>query len=988
MRNLTILRYALTRLTLSNAHLRHWSIITLLLFFGASNLMADDVVIKTLDWSASEWSSHSTICNGTKEETVNGVKFTRSATTEGGEYIINDGILTFTSDGNAQNDNRWIAVPIENIKLGKIKVNIAAVSGKQLQVKYQFVGGSTTIDKPTSSLTASGKPSASQPLSFTIGTGTATNGVLYFGRNGSSENQIGKVTISYDNSSYITVKESETEVNDISVYNDTPKTFTVSSNNSTGAISLQGGTLNSDNTENSLDLMSGDTKIATAVYTIASNQLTITPVSGAKGTATLTLNQAAAGDYSTGSKTISVEVKKHNLTMSYSPNSYTYNATTGATGDLTQPTLTITDESVSDVKSAVSSYLSFFSEDPSLAEVDASGHITIKGTGIAVVRASVKNHPNYNDAAAEFTITKMDGYQKEIANHTPAYNETLEVKNASDQLLLTVRFGGYKYSSPSATHNDTWGNVAKYTGPGHDVINYIDNFTNQSQADNDARSEGAWQHNITDPQNGSIDWFSTSETKPNGTNYTEYERIKPFSLPVRGAYMKFEPEVSGVLTAYVLQNGILNFKEERTNTVWGPTDTDKHPLATNPRVYYWFDQDGWLITPLTDPVVKQPITIGIDEGNNGSEFGLIGKRLSMWVYGNETATGDANGTYKDLEGLRSQWPNNADVATNLAKTFPDAQPIIHYRGGYLLVQKAYVKYEVPVVAGKSYYFFSNASKLGFAGVNFRPYSAEEKTAKKIVTNSSQAMNPASDNAVTIFKPTGDDLVNTYNTVTLDRTFKQNTWNTICLPFHVTEAQVKNVFGDGTKLVIFNGISDSKAHLLQHVDQNILAGQPYFIYPTKAGITSLTFHNVSTDTNLRVNSYGNDGSDYKFIGTLSQTSIKEGDYYINAKSGDTNVGKLTAYKGTTAGSLNTYRAFIQKTSLGAKAITGISFSGTVGDIDEDNMTTGIMEILINEMKMEVKPINGVFNLQGQKVSDSTNGLPAGMYIINGKKVAIK
>lgn len=967
MKKLTITRYALTRLTPPIAHFRHWSIIAVLLFIGASNLMAEEVTFSM----ATKWSK------------------------DGNCYKKTESPITVTFSDGCFSENGYIKVPKDkSFSITSTTNTITSVVVTYTAENYSPSKFGKTYNNQMSANVGAVTPKASS----TTSTWEGEVSTLKIGWNINGwDLRISQITVTYKDGvtnppSQITIKKDADVINTAIIYKGSAaQTFSIESDNTEGAISLSG--------LDGSSLKEGTTAIATV--SLSNKTISITPT--AVGTASFYINQTAGSGKVSGSTMLTIDVRKHDLTLAYLYDNYTFETNPTGTPCSGQE-LTATNEAGAQVTLNTLG-IQYFSDDVTVAQIDENGAITLpaNGTGIATIKAYVQDNSDYNNAIASFTITRPSGISNKIAhNHTPAVNETMTVSNGSEK-LLTIYYGGYKYNSSSkdkdgkAKYTDKWEKAKPYTGAGH--VQYIDNFKDMSQGGQNAQSENSWKYenstwNATGGD-GTIEWYSDNEFKPNSTTtkYGKYERIKPFSLPVRGAYMKFEPEVSGVLTAYVLQNGILNFKDEPLNEVYGEGDTTS-PLAGSPRIYYWADQDGWIVTP-TSVTVKQPLTIGIDEGRtSSSELGLIGKALSTWVYGNETMTTSGTGKYKDLETLKSQWKNTEKVNTNLNRVNPDAQPIIHYRGGYLLVQKAYVKYVIPVVAGKSYYFFSNASKLGFAGVNFRHYSPDEKTAKKIVTNSSQTMTPASDNAVTVFKPTGGNLVNTYNTVTLTRTFKQNTWNTICLPFHVTEAQVEKVFGTGTRLVIFDGITKEggkvKAHLLQHVDQNILAGQPYFIYPTGTDVTmnsnneivNPSFTNVSTDTNLRVNSYGNDGSDYKFVGTLSQTMVNPDDYFINAST-----GKLTKYTGT-ASNLNTYRAFIQNTSSSAKAITGISFSGTVGDIDDNNMTTGIMEILVNEMNMEVKPVNGVFNLQGQKVSDSTNGLPAGMYIINGKKVAIK
>lgn len=53
---------------------------------------------------------------------------------------------------------------------------------------------------------------------------------------------------------------------------------------------------------------------------------------------------------------------------------------------------------------------------------------------------------------------------------------------------------------------------------------------------------------------------------------------------------------------------------------------------------------------------------------------------------------------------------------------------------------------------------------------------------------------------------------------------------------------------------------------------------------------------------------------------------------------------------------------------------------------DKTTTGIKGVVVNNDKVNVA--KGVYNIAGQRVANSVKGLPAGLYIVNGKKVVVK
>ena len=66
---------------------------------------------------------------------------------------------------------------------------------------------------------------------------------------------------------------------------------------------------------------------------------------------------------------------------------------------------------------------------------------------------------------------------------------------------------------------------------------------------------------------------------------------------------------------------------------------------------------------------------------------------------------------------------------------------------------------------------------------------------------------------------------------------------------------------------------------------------------------------------------------------------------------------------------------------------ISFSG-VEDGDDNGTTTEIRVTELADDVIETLGIGGVYNLNGQKVADTTRNLPAGIYIVNGRKVVVK
>lgn len=143
---------------------------------------------------------------------------------------------------------------------------------------------------------------------------------------------------------------------------------------------------------------------------------------------------------------------------------------------------------------------------------------------------------------------------------------------------------------------------------------------------------------------------------------------------------------------------------------------------------------------------------------------------------------------------------------------------------------------------------------------------------------------------------------------------------------------------------------------------IEAGVPYLVMPNTENIVNPTFKSVTISVTTPIEK-GND--EYKFVGTYSPKTINKGEF--GKIWGVTAEGKLAKInEGTTMKGLRAYFVFPTNT-----AAAKLNFDGE---------TTGINNIETNAT------VNGkVYNLNGQYVGNSLNGLKKGIYVVNGKKV---
>ena len=261
----------------------------------------------------------------------------------------------------------------------------------------------------------------------------------------------------------------------------------------------------------------------------------------------------------------------------------------------------------------------------------------------------------------------------------------------------------------------------------------------------------------------------------------------------------------------------------------------------------------------------------------------------------------------------------------------------------------------------------------------------------------------------------------FKAITLNRTFKKDQWTTLTLPFNLTQTEVEQIFGKGTQILVFQDAitNGTKLHVkfFYHEIQNILPGYPYLIKPTLEGydgttstanapiytidtsgdipiLTSFTVYDKAINPHITQHEFtANSGESYVAKGTPEYCTealtgveggfckkYEEGDLFIS----DTN-GTLYISKGASYG--KGYRSYIDGPASSATKTLSLSFSG-VEDGEDDGTTTEISVAELADDVIEAFGIKGVYNLNGQKVAETTRNLPAGIYVVNGRKVVVK
>ena len=473
-----------------------------------------------------------------------------------------------------------------------------------------------------------------------------------------------------------------------------------------------------------------------------------------------------------------------------------------------------------------------------------------------------------------------------------------------------------------------------------------------------------------------------------------------WTLPCRGSYAKIEPTEAGIISVYVLQEGCMERNLTGSQqTYFGQQIAPNEPYDISIKKVYVADEAGQVIEDVvTDTKSKIVSQVWKDDGRARAEY-------SYYV---------DNTAYSQL--LYERFKQNIVDASgdNYAVTLLDkwnspgmTQNIIKFGKGFGIVDKGIVRYTFNVLPGKTYYIFSNDAKMGIAGFNFtKNKQLKFNSQHEIIANNPLAGDLTPTESVTLDDNTKDYPAPTAKNanVTLKRTFYKNRWNAICLPYSINRRQIEKVFGDGTMVVLMNYIdtSNKKVMFIEHANQDIIAGYPYLIFPTDKADTNKDVHSVIESITTRATfgeadsplfGVGTDGKTYLtepkqsdelvFKGTFTNTTLNEGSYVV------TNNGVLSRIP-KDGMKIKPYRSYIyfNRVNDNAKAISLQSMNVNGFENDEDH-TTGIENLLFESGILTHSA--DVYSIDGQLVRSKAlnfNGLPKGVYIVNGKKYVKK
>ena len=212
-------------------------------------------------------------------------------------------------------------------------------------------------------------------------------------------------------------------------------------------------------------------------------------------------------------------------------------------------------------------------------------------------------------------------------------------------------------------------------------------------------------------------------------------------------------------------------------------------------------------------------------------------------------------------------------------------------------------------------------------------------------------------------------------ISLNRKLVKGVWNTICLPFDVSEAQAKSAFGADVKIAALNVESKGNTLVFENkTTEGIKASVPYLIMPSEVKADNqYEFYNVDIKDGDAGQTVTTDG--FAFKGIYNKVDITQ------------DIKKL--------GTTYSYAAFLGANNTLFKAKTGSTTKGFRAYFAIPNSTAAsALRVVVDGNATSIKNINcgvvenddAVYNLQGQRVG--ARSLMPGLYIKAGKKFVVR
>lgn len=587
------------------------------------------------------------------------------------------------------------------------------------------------------------------------------------------------------------------------------------------------------------------------------------------------------------------------------------------------------------------------------------------------------------DDPAKYRV-KATGSGEKYSPMTPLFNQNK---------TLAVTLGGWSFTNrseaPVSKEGLTYGDNNKWADDSSKatwVIKGFDYYLPGLTCQNARQEDGAC------PLPSETQWYDgTLKKKEGGT-------VDPmFYVPCSGAYLTVEPKTNGKVSVSVFQNGVFDksggvyaYRPQRRVFVLdeaGKVVASEATISATGGKLSVADKNA--TGDLKDPykITNYPCNItGLASGPSTTGGGKKNSNPSPTIEDVKnhfrgmtsfemTATGFQNNVYESNIDNKVTWgsyatPNNG------------ADDNVKGSHGWSVLVDAAVTYTFDVKAGKTYYIYNYGSKLGFYGFSFD--EAKGQTVKNYEFDEAAA------NTIELTK------AGELTTAKVNRAMAAGVWTTCVLPFSLNKQQVDAIFGktydrdtpNGTQILYFDRVEGTKAIFVRHAYNNIVAGKPFLIKPTKdvasintaevKGYPYVTIENAAPAEWCK-------GNGYVWMSSYSNDlTVQAGDCFIS-----NNDGSFKNFVGE-SGTLKGFRGYLKHIGTNGVSEAKKLTVGMGSNVTTDE-TSAIDGILIDgDMPADsVTAADGkVYNLNGQVVATSYRqfqALPGGVYVVSGKKV---
>lgn len=559
---------------------------------------------------------------------------------------------------------------------------------------------------------------------------------------------------------------------------------------------------------------------------------------------------------------------------------------------------------------------------------------------------------------------------------------------------LAVTLGGWIFTdrdtAPVSKEGLTYGKNNKWADDSSKatwVIKGFDYYLPGLTCQNARQEDGAC------PLPSETQWYDGKLQKVEGST------VDPmFYVPCSGAYLTVEPKTNGKVSVSVFQNGVFDksdgvyaYRPQRRVFVLdeaGKVVASEATISATGGKLTVADKNA--TGDLKDPykITNYPCNItGLASGTetDGGKSGAtkypsptendVKNHFRGMTSFEMSASGFQNNVYESNIDNKVTWGSYATPNKG-------ADDNVMGSHGWSVLVDAAVTYTFDVKAGKTYYIYNYGSKLGFYGFSFD--EAKGQTVKNYEFN---------DDATNTIEPT---KAGELTTAKVNRAMKAGVWTTCVLPFSLNKQQVDAIFGktydrentNGTQILYFDRVEGTKAIFVRHAYNNIVAGKPFLIKPTKE-VASINTAEVKgypyvTIENTKPAEWCS-GNGYVWMSSYSNDlTVKEGDCFISNKD-----GSFKNFVGD-PGTLKGFRGYLKNIGTNGVSEAKKLTVGMGSNVTTDE-TSAIDGILIDgDMPADsVTAADGkVYNLNGQVVATSYRqfqALPGGVYVVNGKKV---